>query len=93
VPKSANSYAGDEAWAKFVEAIRPFWAPCANKAELVQLFEGAEDLAIGAYYVAGKHAVEWAKSPVPALGGRKPLSLLASETGCKKLKSAMMSAP
>ncbi|MGV3755649.1 MAG: antitoxin Xre/MbcA/ParS toxin-binding domain-containing protein [Verrucomicrobiota bacterium] len=91
--KSADSYAGDKAWADFVNAIRPFWAPCTNKTELVQLFGGAEDLAIGAYYLAGKHAEEWAKSPVPALGGRKPLSLLASESGLKELKSAMMSAP
>jgi hypothetical protein len=93
VSKSANSYAGDEAWAKFVVAIRPFWEPCTNKEELIRLFNGAEDLAIGAYYVAGKHAEEWAKSPVPALGGRKALSLLASESGLKKLKSAIMSAP
>ena len=65
-------YSGDAAWSRFAKNFESPWQEYNNKAELLDILEGDELLAM----VISRVEIEpkrWLRSRIPALSGKTPL--------------------
>lgn len=86
-------FRGDDAWRKFVEVLEPEWTACSFKAELTRAVAGHEDIAKVVFATFDENSLQWLHEPVPSLNGTLPLECLASDSGLKRLKTALMRMP
>jgi hypothetical protein len=86
-------YAGDEAWAAFVEALPDEWDQCTFKEELWLSLQGNVDLAKLIYFQARDTSLAYINKPVPALDGLSPIACLATPTLLRRLRSMLMRMP
>jgi hypothetical protein len=92
-----DHFSGEESCGEWAEAGRAVvgagWKKWPHRAELIEICGGDDDLAFGIWAVAGGGALEWLDSKPPVLEGRSARQCLKSESGLRRLKTALMRAP
>lgn len=85
-----NYYSGDDSWQAMVNLAMASWTDSEPQRELVRLMNGDRDLAAVVYARMGEHSQTWITGKVPALGGKSPLSCLASPSFIRRLREMLM---
>ena len=85
-------YLGDEAFAKYSEALEGNWNAFPQRDELLNAV-GSIDLARPIAFHCGAHFSEWLRAKIPALSNLTPLECLSSQDGIRRLKSCLMRMP